>query len=81
MKSLIAVALLGTLAIAVVYAQDAPPRSVWDGVYTQEQAQRGQSSYNQYCMACHGGSLSGGKPVRSLLAHMTAVSFFPTGTA
>ena len=48
-------------AIAGVYAQEAPPRSVWDGVYTQGQAQRGQSSYNQYCMACHGGSLTGGE--------------------
>jgi cytochrome c1 len=54
MKSLIAVALLGAMAIA----QDTTSRSVWDGVYTQEQAQRGQSSYNQYCMACHGGSLT-----------------------
>lgn len=61
MKSLLAIALLGAVAIAVVYAQDAPPRSVWDGVYTQEQAQRGQSFYNQYCMACHGGSLTGGE--------------------
>ena len=57
MKSLVAVVLLG----AVVLAQDAPSRSVWDGVYTQEQAQRGQASYNQYCMACHGGSLTGGE--------------------
>jgi S-disulfanyl-L-cysteine oxidoreductase SoxD len=57
MKSLVAIALLSVLAMA----QDAPSRSVWDGVYTQEQAQRGQSSYNQYCMACHGGSLSGGE--------------------
>src|ERR1700680_4708050 len=57
MKSLVAIALLAV----VVVAQDAPSRSVWDGVYTQEQAQRGQSSYNQYCMACHGGSLSGGE--------------------
>lgn len=45
----------------VVYAQEAPPRSVWDGVYTQEQAQRGQPLYNQQCMACHGGSLTGGE--------------------
>ena len=41
--------------------QDAPPRSVWDGVYSQDQAQRGQALYNQHCMACHGGSLTGGE--------------------
>jgi mono/diheme cytochrome c family protein len=57
MKRLVLAALLATVAIA----QDAPPRSVWDGVYSEAQAQRGQSSYNQYCMACHGGSLSGGE--------------------
>jgi len=57
MKGFIAVALLGVLAMA----QDAPLRSVWDGVYAQEQAQRGRASYNQYCMACHGGALTGGE--------------------
>ena len=57
MKGLVAVALLGVVAIA----QDATSRSVWDGVYTQDQAQRGQSLYNQHCMACHGGSLTGGE--------------------
>jgi len=56
-KSLIVIALLGVLAMA----QDAPSRSVWDGIYTQEQAQRGQPLYNQHCMACHGGSLTGGE--------------------
>lgn len=57
MKSLVAIALLGAVAIG----QDAPSRSVWDGVYTQEQAQRGRTFYNQYCMECHGDSLSGGE--------------------
>jgi mono/diheme cytochrome c family protein len=57
MKSLLVITLLGAVAIA----QDAAPSSVWDGVYTQEQAQRGQSFYSQYCMACHGGSLTGGE--------------------
>ena len=46
---------------SVVCAQDAPPRSVWDGVYSEVQAQRGQALYNQHCMACHGGSLTGGE--------------------
>jgi S-disulfanyl-L-cysteine oxidoreductase SoxD len=47
--------------MSVAYAQDAPPRSVWDGVYTEEQARRGQPLYNQHCMACHGDSLTGGE--------------------
>jgi mono/diheme cytochrome c family protein len=42
--------------------QEAPsgPRSVWDGVYTQEQAERGHSLYNQHCASCHGDTLAGG---------------------
>jgi len=52
-----AVVLLGAYALA----QDAPTRSVWDGVYTEDQAKRGQALYNQHCMTCHGDSLSGGE--------------------
>ena len=28
-------------------------RSVWDGVYTEEQARRGEGTYAQACAACH----------------------------
>jgi len=34
-------------------------RSVWDGVYTQEQAKRGAALYAEHCGSCHGGSLAG----------------------
>lgn len=33
---------------------------MWDGVYTQEQAERGHSLYNQHCASCHGDTLAGG---------------------
>jgi S-disulfanyl-L-cysteine oxidoreductase SoxD len=36
-------------------------RSVWDGVYTAEQAKRGQARYNELCSSCHGDSLAGGE--------------------
>lgn len=36
-------------------------RSVWDGVFTAEQAKRGQSRYAQLCAACHGDTLGGGE--------------------
>ena len=49
------------LMSAFALAQNAPTRSVWDGVYTEDQAKRGQSLYTQHCMACHGDSLSGGE--------------------
>jgi mono/diheme cytochrome c family protein len=41
----------------------APPasRSVWDGVYTAEQAKRGEPLYAQHCSSCHGTMLEGGE--------------------
>lgn len=32
----------------------AEPDSIWDGVFTLEQAQRGQATYQRHCAACHG---------------------------
>jgi len=34
-------------------------RSVWDSVYTDEQASRGQKLYSTACSRCHGASLGG----------------------
>ena len=34
-------------------------RTVWDGVYTEPQAQRGQAAYSQYCVGCHKADLAG----------------------
>ena len=36
-------------------------RSVWDGVYTPQQARRGQEIYAKECAACHGTDLTGGE--------------------
>jgi quinoprotein glucose dehydrogenase len=33
--------------------------SVWDGVYTKEQAERGGALYGQECSSCHGENLTG----------------------
>jgi S-disulfanyl-L-cysteine oxidoreductase SoxD len=43
-------------------AQPAAPtgRTVWDGVYTAEQAQRGHTLFLQNCAECHGANLQGG---------------------
>lgn len=41
---------------ATVWAQTA---SVWDGVYTSAQADRGKSLYAQQCASCHGAGLDG----------------------
>lgn len=61
------VAIAGLAAIVTFYstlrAQEAPSgsRSVWDGVHTQAQADRGHSLYNQHCASCHGDMLAGGE--------------------
>ncbi len=36
-------------------------KSVWDGVYTGEQAKRGEAVYRQWCASCHGNELEGGE--------------------
>jgi mono/diheme cytochrome c family protein len=41
-------------------AAAAPARnSIWDGVYTDAQAERGHTLYMQSCSRCHGADLSG----------------------
>jgi quinoprotein glucose dehydrogenase len=37
------------------------PRSVWDGVFTDAQAERGRVSYSANCSSCHGPDLGGGE--------------------
>lgn len=39
----------------------AASRSVWDGVYTRQQATRGQTAYQEECLKCHGENLGGGE--------------------
>ena len=34
-------------------------KTVWDGVYTEEQAKRGGDIYAEKCAMCHGDSLGG----------------------
>jgi|SRR5579871_215187 len=36
-------------------------KSVWDGVYTEDQAKRGQPIYVRECASCHSADLSGGE--------------------
>lgn len=54
------IAIAAALLIALLGAQEAT-RSVWDGVYTQEQAERGRPLYNQHCSSCHADTLMGGE--------------------
>ena len=53
--------ILGVVALGIVAAaqEQSVRRSVWDGVYTDDQAKRGESQYGRNCEACHGADLSG----------------------
>jgi mono/diheme cytochrome c family protein len=46
---------IGTTA----FAWRAQERTVWDGVYTDEQATRGEALYGEHCIRCHGATLQG----------------------
>ena len=52
------IVLAAAFAIAAALAQSAS-RSVWDGVFTEAQANRGQALYEQNCVSCHGPALEG----------------------
>jgi mono/diheme cytochrome c family protein len=54
--------LLLTLMTAVAAPLEAMAQnkaSVWDGVYTDAQAERGNGQYQQHCAVCHGAALEG----------------------
>jgi hypothetical protein len=53
------------LAFPPLQAQD-PQRSVWDGAYTEAQAERGQKAYAANCAGCHQQDLRGKGEVPAL---------------
>ena len=54
MRKLMAVAVL-----VLAGAGTAQARTIWDGAYTEAQADRGHTAYMQNCSRCHGESLMG----------------------
>ena len=58
----ILVAALAAVTGAILVAQeDNTEPSVWDGVYSSDQADRGQKVYEATCARCHGADLTGGR--------------------
>ena len=57
-----AASVVGWLTLAA-----AQTRTVWDGVYTDAQAERGRASYQQSCAACHREDLRGDSTAPSLV--------------
>ena len=46
------------------FPQDAPHKTVWDGIYAEGQANRGKAAYLENCSPCHGADLEGLNGVR-----------------
>ena len=57
-RALAGILIVGVAAAGIVMAQDT--RSVWDGVYTEAQAKRGEALYFEHCVRCHGATFMGG---------------------
>jgi cytochrome c len=55
------------LSLVTLVAIAQAPSSVWDGVYTPEQAKRGEALYSMQCAACHGSELTGGESAPPLM--------------
>ena len=64
-----AACLLATLCLAAALTTTtaAQDQTIWDGVYTEEQAARGQRTYDQECAACHLDDLMGDGIAPSLI--------------
>ena len=61
-----------------VYVQATPAedqRTVWDGVYTGGQAERGQVRYTEVCAACHAPDLRGDNTSPSLVGQSFSFLF------
>jgi S-disulfanyl-L-cysteine oxidoreductase SoxD len=57
--------MLVAIGVVALYAQDSS-RSVWDGVFSEDQAKAGQADYLRSCASCHGDTLTGGDEAPSL---------------
>jgi len=58
MRASVSVAMVAWMLGAAVAAQ-APAPSIWQGVYTDAQAERGKTVYLSACIRCHGADLAG----------------------
>jgi len=68
MKKIIAVLAVSGFMVSGLYATVGAQgaKSVKEGVYTAEQAKRGETMYKENCAACHGEDLAGSGPMPAL---------------
>ena len=62
----LAAAIAGGAPPAAVQAAQDDRVTVWDGIYTAAQAERGRAVYESRCAACHGADLGGTSEARPL---------------
>ena len=67
------------VACRLLTAECSQSRTIWDRVYTADQAKRGQATYSAQCSACHGAMLDGIDAAPSLsggwfMSHWDSVS-------
>ena len=75
---------VAAIIFAVSIGLTAQGSSVWTGVYTEDQAKRGEATANKICTSCHGPELSGGEAGPTLVGleflgnwnNLTAADFF-----
>lgn len=60
MKNIFRVSMIAAAAVTFVNSANAQAvNNVWDGAYTEAQAERGEKLYQQHCGACHGSQMQG----------------------
>src|ERR1700733_6970612 len=56
---LVGILVRGFTPAATAQTSSTARKTIWSGVYTDEQASRGQALYTSNCSRCHGDDLSG----------------------
>lgn len=65
-KQVLAFGAAGIVAAAAFSTTFAQAKNINDGVYTAEQAKKGEGLYKEQCAACHGDNLEGAGPMPAL---------------
>ena len=66
-RVLVSCLLSGAYGLLLCAANAQTRRTVWDGVYTDAQAERGRASYQESCVGCHRDDLRGDNTAPSLV--------------
>lgn len=75
MRKFLPKAMIGTMAFALALGASAlkaqaPAHTVWDGVFTADQAAQGKTMFANKCATCHGAELNGGEMAPALAGSM-----------